>query len=176
MLGINATSDVEWYHVVWFIAIVIFAVTVFRFVAKHVGNPLDDDEDTDYNNDQEDTKSDISNPDNSVKTINVNSKPMNAEHNYDGMNNQVLVRAILGDLNCQYDENEDGTLFFIYQGERFWLTASEQSAWIRIIDMQWYDCSLDKLEEISCMQKAINTANSKQSCTAVYLINKEDNW
>lgn len=175
MIGIEATSDIEWYHFVWFIAIVIFAVVVFRLVAKHVGNPLDEDDDSDYSDQQEDAKSDLSNSENSVKTINVSAKPMNTGHNYDGMNNAVLIRAILGDLSCQYDENEDGTIFFVYQGERFWVSASENSVWIRIIDMRWYDCSLDKLEEMSCMQKAINTANSRQACTALYAISKEDN-
>ncbi len=110
-----------------------------------------------------------------VETINVNSRPLNTMNKYENMNNAVMIRAILGDLNGQYDENEDGSIFFLYQGERFWVTANEESAWIRIIDMQWYDCPLDKLEEISCMQKAINTANSGQSCTAIYAINKEEN-
>lgn len=55
---------------------------------------------------------------------------------YEDMNNAVLIRAILGDLNCQYDENENGSIFFVYQGESFWVSASENSVWIRIIDMR----------------------------------------
>ncbi len=113
-----------------------------------------------------------------VKTVNVNTKSMNMENRYEGMNTPVLVRAILGDLNCKYDETEDGLdLFFVYQGEHFALrTAGDaDNPWIRIFDLSWYHSTLDKLEEISCMQKAINTANSHESCMAVYEISKDDN-
>lgn len=108
-------------------------------------------------------------------TINIQTKNAMNDNEYEGMDVPTLIKALLAKMNCQYDENDDGSLFFTYQGERFWLTSNKESAWIRIIDLQWYDTTLDKLEEISCMQKAINTANSGQSCTAVYVINKDGN-
>lgn len=104
----------------------------------------------------------------------LNKNAMN-DNEYEGMDVPTLIKALLAKMDCQYDENDDGSLFFTYQGERFWLTSNKESAWIRIIDLQWYDCPLDNLEEISCMQKAINTANSGQSCTAIYVISKEGN-
>lgn len=160
------------------VAIIVVAVAVIAmliFIGHRVSeNSKDSDENEEDMDGREDerTTSENNRP---VETINVNSRPMNAMNKYEDMNNAVLIRAILGDLSCQYDENEDGTIFFVYQGERFWVSASENSVWIRIIDMRWYDCSLDKLEEMSCMQKAINTANSRQACTALYAISKEDN-
>lgn len=86
----------------------------------------------------------------------------------------TLIRLLLAKLNCQCQENDDGTLFFRYQGESFWLQATKDSAWVRIVDMQWYECSLDELEKMSCMQKAINTVNGSLTCTAVYSIEKDE--
>lgn len=111
----------------------------------------------------------------SNKTINVKAKPINGDDKYAGMDTPALLKAILKDLNCQYEEDERGNLMFTFQGESFVIFTNSESIWIRIYDLQWYDCSLDKLEEMSCMQKAINIANTTQSCTAVYDINKDDN-
>lgn len=94
---------------------------------------------------------------------------------YDNVDNPTLMKRLLEKLNCQYKENEDGSLFFQYQGEHFWMQSSNDSAWVRVIDLQWYDCSLDQLEEMSCMQKAINSINSGQICSAVYSIDKDEN-
>lgn len=139
-------------------------------------NHSDDDQADSYveENIKDDQSSKIS-PDNPLATINVQTKNAMNDNEYEGMDVPTLIKALLAKMNCQYDENDDGSLFFTYQGERFWLTSNKESAWIRIIDLQWYDCPLDNLEEISCMQKAINTANSGQSCTAIYVISKEDN-
>lgn len=144
---------------------VVMAVSYFFWQKWERGHALDDDEPQVVNKKENDKEQTI--------TINVKTKTaMNG--NYDEtMDVPTLVRTMLGKLNCQYDENDDGSLFFTYQGERFWLTSSKESVWIRIVDVQWYECPLDNLEEMSCMQKAINLVNGKQSCTAVYLIDKE---
>ncbi len=154
--------------VVGIILAFIVGFVIYRVVIKLLGIPADDDYlDSGYYSKA--IEKDFVNK--------MEDKPavVNAENKYADMNNAVLIRAILGDLNCQYSENEDGDIFFLYQGERFWVGASAESIWIRIIDMRWYDCPLDRLEEMSCMQKAINIANSVQPCTAVYVIDKEEN-
>lgn len=111
----------------------------------------------------------------SVDTINVQTKDIMSNNEYDGMDTPTLMRTLLKMLNCKCQENDDGTLYFSYQGESFWLSTGKDTAWVRIIDLQWYDCPLDNLEEVSCMQKAINTANVHQISTAVYSIDKENN-
>lgn len=109
------------------------------------------------------------------KTINVKSEPMNTENKYDGLNTTELVKAILKDSNCTYDESEDKMdLIFSYQGETFLARIPEaDNPRIRLFDVNWYNCPLDNLEEMSCMQKAINAANIGQMSTAVYIIDKE---
>lgn len=107
--------------------------------------------------------------------LNHKKKANNGDLLYDNMDASFLMRNLLDKLNCEYHENNDGSLYFLYQGERFWLQISKDNAWVRIIDLQWYECSLDDIEEFSCMQKAVNNANSHQSCTAIYAINKEAN-
>lgn len=92
------------------------------------------------------------------------------ENKYKGLNTYQLIKALLESLNCRYQENGDGTIYFTYQAENFWLTTGQDNAWVRIIDTQWFDCPADDLQKMSYMQKAINTANSTQQCTAVYYI------
>lgn len=107
-----------------------------------------------------------------MKSQNENDIPVNQ---YNNLSTPSLMKRLLGELNSKYHENEDGSLYFLYQGERFWLQADQNSAWVRITDFQWYECSLNDIEEFSCMQKAINTANSQHSCTAIYAISGEEN-
>lgn len=155
------------------IVAILVCVVIFFVCVGAVVKRLDSDE-----NDEAETSADVVADGRKVRTVNVNTKAVNMENRYEGMNTAVLVRAILGDLNCKYEESEDGRdLFFVYQGEHFVMRTADDAnnPWIRIFDLSWYHCTLDKLEEISCMQKAINTANSQESCMAVYEISKEDN-
>ena len=110
-----------------------------------------------------------------VATINVKTKDIMENNEFEGMDTPTLVRAILTKLNCQQEENEDGTLVFSYQGETFWVNSRSDTSWIRIVDLSWFNCPLDQLEEVSCVQRAINSANSVQQCTACYIIDKEEN-
>lgn len=112
---------------------------------------------------------------NKEKTMNVNTKPLNSDHKYAGMDTPTLVKAILNDLNCKYEESDDHSDYvFSYQGENFVARAPDKyNPRIRIFDLDWYHCPLSNLEEISCMQKAINAANTRQMCTAVYYIDND---
>lgn len=97
-----------------------------------------------------------------------------SQSEFGNMDTPALMRHLLANLNCQCKENDDGTLYFRFQGESFWLQTQKDSAWVRIVDLPWYDCSLDELEKMSCMQKAINKVNGSQLCTAVYSIEKDE--
>lgn len=173
--------------IAWVILAIIVGIVIYHKVIKLLGIQSDDDySDSGYYStsmekdfvDKTEDKPAVVNTENEKDFVgNKEDKPavVNTGNKYADMNNAVLIRAILGDLKCQYSENEDGDIIFIYQGERFWVWAIEDSTRIRIIDVRWYDCTLDRLEEMSCMQKAINIANSVEPCTAVYVIDKEEN-
>ena len=178
-LGYKEFSGVQWYHVLWFIGAIIFAVVVYRVTVKIIGSPDEDDDSEPHGNaeasDTSEYRQNSQSGYNKSQMIDVHFKPLIMENRYEGMNTAVLLRAIIGDLNCKYEEDEQGSIIFMYQGERFIILNTPESMWIRIFDVQWYDCSLDKLEEVSCMQKAINIANKSQPCTAVYAIDKDEN-
>lgn len=112
-------------------------------------------------------------------TTTVNEQPKNtmndSKNEYEGMDVPTLMQALLKNLNCQYEADEYGNLTFTFQAENFTIYIDKGSSWIRIVDHPWYDCPLDKFEEISCMQRSINSVNAWQQCTAVYSIDKEDN-
>lgn len=99
------------------------------------------------------------------------------ENIFSDLDTPALVKRILEHLNCHYQISADGkNLTFRYQGENFLIRAPiKDSLRIRLYDLSWFYCSLDNLEEMSCMQKAINIANGTELCTAVYFIDKEDN-
>lgn len=91
------------------------------------------------------------------------------------------VRELLKKLNCIYEEDEDVddkkafVARFTYQGEHFWLSSHKDRIWVRIVDCTWYSCPLENLEEMACMQKAINIANAATMlCAALYEIDNEE--
>ena len=154
--------------------ILIAAIAIFVVVRLiRFGDKVSEDDD---DNDNENSSQTAPESNYTQKTLNVKSRPINIENKYDGMNTAVLLRAILEDLNCKYEENEDGSdLIFSYQGETFVARAPlVDNPRVRLFDVNWYSCSLDNLEEMSCMQKAINEANTSQMCTAVYYIDNEN--
>lgn len=121
------------------------------------------------------------------KTFNTNIMIMNEDVNnneslnnenvnnpYAGMDNHTLMKTLLRELNAYYEEDEDGTITFSYQGEEFLMFAEADDWIVRIVDKMWFKCPLDHLEEISCMQKAINTANDRQMASAVYAFDTEE--
>jgi hypothetical protein len=93
---------------------------------------------------------------------------------YTSMSTPKLIKALLRDMNCEYNIDENGTIVVKYQGETFCLQAHDDSSWLVIWDYAWLSVSSDNLEEISCLQRAINVSNTKEFCTAVYSIDTEN--
>lgn len=113
-----------------------------------------------------------------AKVNDMQDKQQSAETNnarYESMDIPDLMKKLLTRLNCQYHEEDDGSISFIYQGEHFSMFTKPDYVWVRITDHRWYDCPLDNIEEFSCMQKAINKANFSSLCTAIYYVSKEEN-
>ena len=138
------------------VVLTIIAIAVYKLV--HRFRKSSESAEDDYSNNESPSCS-INEEDNfnKEKTMNVNTKPLNSDHKYAGMDTPTLVKAILS-----------------YQGENFVARAPDKhNPRIRIFDLDWYHCPLSNLEEMSCMQKAINAANTRQMCTAVYYIDND---
>ena len=142
------------------VVLTIIAIAVYKLV--HRFRKSSESAEDDYSNNESPSCS-INEEDNfnKEKTMNVNTKPLNSDHKYAGMDTPTLVKAILDYM-------------FSYQGENFVARAPDKhNPRIRIFDLDWYHCPLSNLEEMSCMQKAINAANTRQMCTAVYYIDND---
>lgn len=85
-----------------------------------------------------------------------------------------LVIETLKQMNCECEEAENGALLFTYQGENFFIEASNDCFFINILDLWWYELStLCDLKEFANMRKAVNEVNLHANCTVFYTINTE---
>ena len=89
-----------------------------------------------------------------------------------------LCIELLKQLNCEVfvSEEEENRLDFKYQGEIFVIYATNESFFIDIWDPRWYIVSLDDLEQMSNVRKAINTINNYSGTTIVYCIEEEQKF
>ena len=86
-----------------------------------------------------------------------------------------LCVEVLRKLNCevQFDEENEYTMFFTYQGENFRIDTWKDCLMIGIWDVWWGTVDLDDLDDICHIRKAINTININSSLTMVYSIDQE---
>lgn len=97
----------------------------------------------------------------------------NGTNEYLGMNTRELCIKVLEKLNCQpklLDEN----IYFSYQSENFFVTFSENGAWIRVFDYIWIGSSLDDLDDVCNIRTAVNTVNVNLGVTLVFQIDQEN--
>ena len=89
---------------------------------------------------------------------------------------RVLLMQTLRSIGCEpLAEENTGRIFFSYQGEQFFIACSNDSPFITIYDVWWYQISMDAdIEEFACMQKAVNYVNAYANCTALYSTNEEE--
>lgn len=89
---------------------------------------------------------------------------------------RTLVMRILRSIGSEpLAEENTGRIFFSYQGEQFFIACSNDSPFITIYDVWWYQISMDAdIEEFACMQKAVNSINAYANCTALYSTNEEE--
>lgn len=85
-----------------------------------------------------------------------------------------LFLATLTKIGCQYQlgEEEDNSIYFPFQGERFIVDASNDSMFIHIWDPYWNNVELYDVDEVARIKKAINTANLNTPVTTLYTINE----
>jgi hypothetical protein len=89
---------------------------------------------------------------------------------------RTLVMRILRSIGSEpLAEENTGRIFFSYQGEQFFIACSNDSPFITIYDVWWYQISMDAdIEEFACMKKAVNSINAYANCTALYSTNEEE--
>ena len=87
-----------------------------------------------------------------------------------------LLMETLTKIGCQYElaeEENDDRIFFAYQGEHFFVNASNDWQYIQIWDMHWGHIELYDIDEFSRLKKVINGSNINNSVTTVYTIDEE---
>jgi hypothetical protein len=98
----------------------------------------------------------------------------NMEENQN-LSTRDLCVEVLRKLNCevQFDEENEYTMFFTYQGESFRIDTWKDCLMIGIWDVWWGTVDLDDLDDICHIRKAINTININSFLTMVYSIDQE---
>ena len=87
-----------------------------------------------------------------------------------------LFMETLTKIGCQYElaeEENDDRIFFAYQGEHFFVNASNDWQYIQIFDTHWGHVELYDVDEFSRLRKAVNNANINCATMTVYTINEE---
>ena len=160
-------TDLDTALIIAVLAVVAFVVYELVHRYKNGSEPAEDD----YA-DNKSASENVNEEENFKKEKTINVRVGNK---YAGMDTPTLVKAILKDLNCKYEESDDHIDFlFSYQGENFVARAPDKdNPRVRLFDLDWCRCPLINLEEMSCMQKVINAVNTRQMCSAIYYINKE---
>lgn len=82
-----------------------------------------------------------------------------------------LMQTLLG-MGCQIEE-EGNKIYTGLQGEMFCIEASETSPFITITDKCWYSVSLDDIDSVARLRKAINYVNGNCNYNVVYNFNEE---
>ena len=111
------------------------------------------------------------NPQNTMEQDNQKTNP------YEGMTQRERLLTVLKEMNCQPEEDteEPDRILVAYQGERFIIDYSEQSKYISIHDVWWYNAPLDDIELLSDIRKVVNACNFDNHTTLIYTINTEEN-
>ena len=87
---------------------------------------------------------------------------------------RTSLMVALHKLNLQYDFDEDQHFVVTYQGERFRLIAENGHAWIHIQDCWWYRESLNDIDNLALLHRAVNECNIRDVNKIVYTYNKEE--
>ena len=87
-----------------------------------------------------------------------------------------LFLETLTKIGCQYqlaEEEGDNRIFFSYQGEHFFVIATNEILYIQIYDTHWRHVDLYDIDEFSRLRKTINESNLNNNVTTVYTIEEE---
>ena len=110
-------------------------------------------------------------------TVSADVVPLNVNNMEEKQNisTRDLCVEILRKLNCevQFDEENEQTMYFTYQGENFRIDTWKDCLMVGIWDTWWGTVDLDDLDDVSRIRKAINTVNINSFLTLVYSIDEK---
>lgn len=108
----------------------------------------------------------------SAEVLPLNKNDMEENQN---ISTRDLCVEILRKLNCkvQFDEENEYTMYFTYQGENFSVDTWENGLMITIWDTWWGTVDLDDLDDVSRVRKAINNINVRQNLTLMYSVDEK---
>lgn len=117
---------------------------------------------------------------NKLKTNNADTSEEtdNTSASYAGMKPRELCKAILHDLNCKTEEDEEegsDRLAFKFQGETFCIIVSDDCLLATIYDFSWGSVELDDIDEVSRVRKIINEINFQYGGHTLFYTMDTDN-
>ena len=87
---------------------------------------------------------------------------------------RTLLMVALRKLNLQYKFDEEQNFLVTYQGEQFRIIAENDKPWIQVQDCWWYGESLDDIDNLALLHRAVNECNIRAANKMVYTYNKEE--
>ena len=117
---------------------------------------------------------------NKLKTNNADTSEEtdNSSVAYAGMKPRELCKAILHNLNCKTEEDEEegsDRLAFKFQGETFCIIVSDDCLLATIYDFSWGSVELDDIDEVSRVRKIINEINFQYGGHTLFYTMDTDN-
>lgn len=117
---------------------------------------------------------------NKLKTNNADTSEEtdNSSAAYAGMKPRELCKAILHNLNCKTEEDEEegsDRLAFKFQGETFCIIVSDDCLLATIYDFSWGSVELDDIDEVSRVRKIINEINFQYGGHTLFYTMDTDN-
>ena len=85
---------------------------------------------------------------------------------------RTLLQVTLHKLNLQYDFDDTQNFRVTYQGEHFRILADDENRWIQIQDCGWYEASLDDIDNLALLHRAVNECNIRDGNRIVFTYNK----
>lgn len=85
---------------------------------------------------------------------------------------RTSLMVTLRKLNLQYEFDKDQNIMVTYQGEVFRIIAENDSYWLHIQDCWWYQESLDDIDNLALLHRAVNECNIRDVNRLVYTYNK----
>ena len=106
----------------------------------------------------------------SMKTIDLDMEQMNIT--LPDTTTRTSLMVALRKLNLQYEFDGDQNIMVTYQGEVFRIIAENDSYWLHIQDCWWYRESLDDIDNLALLHRAVNECNIRDVNRLVYTYNK----
>ncbi len=91
-----------------------------------------------------------------------------------GSTARTSLMVALREINAQFEFDEDQNFRVSYQGENFRIIAENNSLWIHIQDCWWYEASLDDIDNLALLHRAVNECNMHDLNKMVYTYNKAE--